>query len=131
MTKESLEDYRDMIAELAEIEKELHRTHTEIVADTVKGSSLEFPYTEHTVCIRGVVSDKELLDKKRHLLETLQKKKAEIEDFMFGLPTSRQRRIVRFRIVDGLTWDQVAAKMGYRESAASCKMIYNRIFEKK
>lgn len=120
-----------MIAELMEVEKELHRAHTEIVADTVRGSSMEFPYTEHPICIRGIVSDKELMSKKRCLLKILQNQKAEIEDFILSLPTSRQRRIVRFRIMDGLTWEQVAARMGHRETVASCKMVYNRIFNKK
>lgn len=121
MTRELLEDYPHICAEIRELERELY----EQVADTVSGSCVDFPYAQHTVSIKGVPPGLAAQKAKREA------EKAEIERFIQALPNSKLRRIVNYKVVRGMTWEQVAAKMGHRESVWSVKHKYYRIFEEK
>lgn len=120
MTKELLEQYPDICRELEDVERKLHQP----VSDTVSGSGNEFPFTQHTITIHGV--QPKLIKQRDHL----QAQKEEIERFMQNLPNSKLRRIVDYRVVKGMSWEQVAAKMGHRETAWGVKSRYYRIFEK-
>lgn len=57
----------------------------------------------------------------------LQARKEEVERFVDSLPTSRQRMVAMLRAMQGLTWQQVAGRMGHRHSADSVKKIYYKI----
>lgn len=118
MTKELLEQYPDICAEIRELEEQLHRG----VSDTVSGSSTEYPYTQHTITIQGVPPDLHAQ------LEGLKKQKAEIETFVAGLPNSRQRRIATYRALRGYSWATVVAKMGGRYTERKVKNRYYEIF---
>lgn len=120
MTKELLEQYPDICAEIRELEEQLRRG----VSDTVFGSSTEYPYTQHTITIKGVPPDLHAR------LEHLKKQKAEIEAFVEGLPNSRIRRIVTYRALKRYDWKTVAARMGSGYSEATVKKQYYRVFEK-
>lgn len=72
--------------------------------------------------------------KKRNLFpwrqnELKQQKKA-VEDFVDSLPESRQRQVVMLRAMEGLTWQQVAGRMGARYSISNAKKIYYEIQKK-
>ena len=121
MTKELLEQYPDICAEIKELEELLRRG----VSDTVSASSTEYPYTQHTVTVKGVPPDL------RGRLDRLKAQKAEIEAFVAGLPNIQQRRIVTYRAKMGYSWAIVAAKMGHRYSENSVKHIYYRALQKK
>ena len=119
MTRELLEDYPHICAEIQDLEREMR----EPVSDSVSGSGLHFPYTQHTVSIRGVPPDLAALKAKKEA------EKAEIEQFIQSLPNSKLRRIVKYRVIHGMNWEQVAAKMGHRVSVNSVKHDYYRIFD--
>ncbi|MCI9191999.1 MAG: hypothetical protein HFE92_01185 [Acutalibacter muris] len=121
MTKDLLEQYPDICRELEDVERKLHQP----VSDTVSGSGSEFPFTQHTFSIRGI--QPELLTVKTRL----QAQKEEIEAFIRGLPNSRLRRIVDYRVIQGMSWEQVAAKMGHRGSVWRVKHQYYRSFGEK
>lgn len=53
MTKELLEQYPDICAELADLERAARTP----VSDVVSGSSGEYPYTQHAVTIRGLPAE--------------------------------------------------------------------------
>ena len=120
MTKELLEQYPDIVAEMKELKQELRTP----VTDTVSGSMDEFPYTQHAITIKGA----HVLPDKRARLEMLEQQKEEIESFVNSLPV-KQQRIVRMRVYQRNSWRSVAAKMGYKFSEASVKMSYKRLFE--
>lgn len=120
MTKELLEQYPDICRELEDVERKLHQP----VADTASSSGNEFPFTQHTITIRGIQPK---LIKQR---DRLQAQKEEIEMFIQSLPNSKLRRLVDYHVVKGLSWEQVAAKMGHRETVWGVKSRYYRIFEK-
>ena len=84
MTKELLEQYPDICAELADLERAARTP----VSDVVSGSSGEYPYTQHAVTIRGLPAEQH-----RSRIEKLKRQKTEIEQFVFTLPNARIRRI--------------------------------------
>lgn len=114
MTKELLEQYPDICAELEE--------GGQPITDTVTGSYEDYPYTRHSITIRGIPADLRI---KR---DRLQQQKDEIEAFVAALPP-KQMRVVRYRALKGMKWPQVAAKMGYRFSEDGVRMLYARIFK--
>lgn len=109
MTKELLEDYPHICAEI----KELERT----VTDSVQGSMPDYPYTAHSITIKGVPLNNQ------EQIAILRAQKVEIEEFVQRLPNSELRRIVRLRAFQGRHWNSIAAKMG---SEYSCDKVRNR-----
>lgn len=114
MTRELLEDYPHICGELRDLDR--------LVTDTVSGSLPEPPFIRHTVSVRGVP-----YTERRARLE---KQKAEIETFVESLPEAGLRRIVTYRVMEGLPWAQVAARMGGRWSEEAVKKRYQRFFQK-
>lgn len=114
MTKELIEQYPDICAEIKDL--------NQLVTDTVSGSSPEPPYIKGAVSVQGVP-----FTERRARLE---RQKAEIEAFVDSLPDSGLRRIVALRAIEGLPWAQVAARMGHRYSENSIKKKYLNIFSK-
>lgn len=119
MTRELLEQYPDICAEIRELQKE------HVVSDTVSASSSEFPYNQYTVTVRGIAQDA-----RSARLPQLLRRREEIDGFIDGLERSKERRVLVYRIKHGMRWRQVAAKMGHRYSEESVKKIYQRILRK-
>lgn len=119
MTKDQLEQYPDICEEIRELEEESRR----IVTDTVSASMGEYPYSRHTVTIRGVRPNSNA-----QKLEDLKQQKAEIEAFVAGLPSSGLRRIATLRALKRLPWPRVAAKMGHKYTIEQIKKKYYRLF---
>lgn len=119
MTKELLEQYPDICAELADLER-VARTP---VSDVVSGSSGEYPYTQHAVRVEGLPPEQH-----RELIERLRGQKAEIEQFVFALKDAKMLRVAKLRALQGLSWKDVAANMGHKYSESGVKKIYSKIF---
>lgn len=126
MTKEALEEYLDIQAEIKDLERRIKQRGKEIVTDTVMGSDPDYPYINHPVSIYGVQTDDELQARRRKLIKKLKEQESGIEEFIESLPRSRERRIVRYRAIDGMNWNEIAAKMGYRYSEDGVRMIFSR-----
>ena len=118
MTREFLERYQGILADIAAIKAGK-------VTDTVSASSADFPYSQHTVIVQGVPADW-----RSQRLSELYRDKAQIELYIESVEDDTVRAIMRYRIKQGLSWDQVAARMGYRFSPESVKSRYRRAFEK-
>lgn len=123
MEKNILEEYLDIKREIRDLEQRIEKRNAEILTDTVVGSSPEYPYTAHSISIRGVAADDALMLRRRRLLEELRKKEGEIEAFIEQLP-SRERSVVRYRVFDGMSWRRVSAKTKY--SVATARRIYEK-----
>lgn len=108
MTKELLEDYPHICAEI----KELERT----VTDSVQGSMPDYPYTAHRITIKGMPLNNQAQ------IVILRAQKAKIEEFVQRLPNSELRRIVRLRAFYGLHWSEVADEISksYPTPPKSC-----------
>lgn len=122
MTRELIEQYADLQHEVRELEVKLRSP----VTDVVMGSSSNYPYTEHRQTVTGVPGASGY----RHRINELRQMCAEIDKFVDALPTSRQRRIARLKM-SGLTWNEVAAKMGYMYSVDSVRKCYVRAIDDK
>ena len=114
MTKELLEQYPDICAEIERLGRP--------VKDTVSGSLPDFPYTKRTWTIQGICPDSSYLD-------DLKAKKQEILEFVQRLDLT-EKSIVIYRAIYGFSWPIVAARMGHRYTEQAVKKRYYRILKK-
>ena len=123
MTKELLEQYPDICAELADLERAARTP----VGDVVSGSSGEYPYTQHVVTIRGLPAvSPEIAER----TESLRQQKKEIEDFVDQLTSPRKRRLARCVMKHGRKWNIIRREMGGDKSADAIRMEFERLFKK-
>ncbi len=138
MDKAILQEYMDACELVKETEREiqkLNRKKKTVVQTNVTGSMHEFPYVRQHFKVQGTtftVKEDSHLRHKEKILEQ-QKAKAEqvkqqVEEWMLTVP-SRMQRIIRYRYLEGLSWQQVAAKMGRRATADSVRMELNNFLK--
>ena len=144
MTKDILAQYCDLREEVKDLHRRINNLERQIakieeeqcVKDTVKGGSggiqhfvIEgFPYPEYSrkktlLWIRQANLEASEMD----LLETLN----QVEEFIQSLTDSRMRRIIRFRIVDDMTWARVSWSMGGNATDESVKKEFQRFMVEK
>ncbi|MFR1308402.1 MAG: hypothetical protein ACLSCO_05680 [Gallintestinimicrobium sp.] len=58
-----------------------------------------------------------------------EKIKLNVEEWMLTIP-ARMQRIIRWKFFEGLTWDEVAVKMGRNATGESVKKEFQRFFSK-
>mgnify|MGYP005809329277 CR=1 FL=1 len=58
--------------------------------------------------------------------EDLLEKQIEVEEYIQSIEDSRIRRIMRYRYLDNLTWQQVAHRMGKHHTAEGCRSAHDR-----
>ena len=122
MTKELLEQYPDICAELRGLEAEAATVYSDIVT----GSRTEFPYTMRTVQICGTAP---VSPETAAYMELLRQQKAEIEDFADSLTSPRKRRLVRCVMQHGRRWNVIRRLMGGDKSPDAVRMEFERIFK--
>ena len=138
MDKTVLQEYIDACELVKDIEAEiqkLNRKKKTVIQTNVKGSMHEFPYVEQHFKVQGTtctVKDDSRLRYEEKRLEQ-QKAKAEqvklqVEEWMLTIP-SRMQRIIRYRYLEGMSWGQVAVKMGRRATADSVRMELERFLK--
>lgn len=135
MDKAILQDYIDaceLVKETkAEIQK-LNRKKRTVVQTSVRGSSSDFPYTEKQFRFQGtaftVADDSHLRHEEKSLVQRMaraEEVKRQVDEWLLTVPI-RIQRIIRYRYLDGLTWEQVAVRMGRRATADSIRMELER-----
>lgn len=142
--KEVKEKIAKLKEQIPKLEKRISEIEDgEIVQDKVYGGS---GGTQGFV-IRGIPS-KEYIDKKTELsikkqllenrLETLKtlelestRQVTEIEQFINAIEDCLIRRIVSLRVVESLSWVEVAEKIGGGNTDAGVRKAFQRFFEKK
>ena len=141
MRKEVLKQYMDACALVKETKKELlqlRKRKKQREQDSVKGSSHEFPYTLQTYHLEGLaystVQNPGEEDRLEKILEerirNAERIKYDVEAWLNTIP-ARMQRIIRYKIFEEMTWEQVAVKMSRRATEASVKMEYMRFMEEK
>ncbi len=139
MDKQILYQYIDACELVKETEEEIQRIKRQrkrIEQDVVKGSSHDFPYTPANFHVEGlsysVIKDPRSLEVQEQILEqrkaAAEKIKLQVEAWLVTVPP-RMQRIIRYKVFEGLTWGQVAAKMGRKATAESVKKEYQRFME--
>lgn len=137
MDKTVLEQYIDACALIRETEEDIRKLQKRkgIVQDSVKGSNPEFPYQAQSFHIEGTaeqISDQSILETEEKLLEMqkedARKIKIEVEAWMLTIPI-RMQRIIKWKIFYGLTWQQVANKLGNKTTENSAKKEFERFLK--
>lgn len=121
------------------IERRLQKIEAgEVVKDKVYGGEggiqgfvIEgVPTAEYEMLKTSLLRKKLLLEKQidiqREQEEVVLLALTEVEEFITRIEDSHIRRIVRFRVVDGLTWKQVALRMGGGNTEDGVKKAYQR-----
>lgn len=139
MDKEILKQYIDACEQVKEAKEgilRLKKNRKKIVQDRVSGSAHEFPYTAKSFHIEGlaypVVKDPDELDRREAILqERLQKAeeiKRQVEAWMLTIP-QRMQRIIRYRVFEELSWNEVAIRMGRKATADSVRKEYENFMK--
>ncbi len=145
MDKDILVQYTDLQEEIRDIRRraerargQMERLETEgTVLDAVKGTRQDgtfgsiriegFPYADYEKRRRSLQS---YLLKLAEMEEKLLELTNQAEEYINSIEDSRMRRIVQYRILDGLSWYEVADRMGGKATSEGCRKYFDRFFEK-
>lgn len=116
--KKVIYEYEDAKMLIKETEKDIkNHKRTRTVQDKVKGSNPEFPYQGQSFNISGRIStylSEKDIDEEEKILEERRAKASELklmaEKVMNAAPM-RIQRIIRFKVMKGMTWEETAEKM--------------------
>lgn len=139
MDKSILYDYIDACELIKETEadiKRLRKKKKTVVQTNVSGSNPDFPYNPQHFKIQGTTftyredgqlrMEEKLLEERKANAEKL---KMDVEVWMNTIP-NRMQRIIRYKIFDGMTWEQVAKKIGRKATGDSVRMEINNFMKK-
>ena len=143
VSKEILIQYSDLQQECKEVREKIEKLEKQIdriekdgnVIDKVRGGEgglqsfkIEgFPYPEYNRKKTLLYARKAtLVELEMELLETLN----QVEEFIASISDSHIRRIISLRIVDNLSWNKVADRIGGGNTEGSVKMAFQRFMEK-
>ena len=123
MDKNILSQYIDaceLIKETEEEIKKLNRKKKTVIQTNVSGSNPEFPYNPQHFKVQGTIFNyaddsqlryqKKILEERKSQAEQL---KINVEGWLNTIPP-RMQRIIKYKVFEELTWQQVAGKMGRR-----------------
>lgn len=137
MDKKILEDYIDACKFIEDTEKEIKKLEKRkhIVQDKVRGSNPDFPYEGRSFNICGsseTPEDASALARERQTLEDAIRiasdLKIGVEEWMKEIPF-RMQNIIRYRIFNGMSWEETAIRMGRKCTAGSVKMEFQRFMK--
>jgi len=119
LTKEELSKLQKIITEIQQIKRELDGIEPEYAIDSVIGSSINFPYTQHNIKIEGydIKSYKNkvqrIKNRLNHKMIELVEEKDRLTEYIYSLDNSDLRQIFMYRYVKGLSWEKIGINMGY------------------
>lgn len=142
VSKEILIQYSDLQQECKEVREKIEKLERQIekiesdgaVVDKVRGGEgglqsfkIEgFPYPEYSRKKTLLYARKATLSElEMELLETLN----QVEEFIASIKDSHIRRIVNLRVIDGLSWNEVARRIG-GNTEDSVRKAFERFMEK-
>lgn len=140
MDKTILQEYIDaceLIRETEEDIRRLRRKKQTVIQTNVKGSNPDFPYQEQHFRVQGTAltytedswlrAEEALLEERKSRAEEV---KRQVEQWMLTIPM-RMQRIIRFKIFQCMTWEEVAVRMGGRATADSVRKEFEKIIKEK
>lgn len=139
MDKKILADYIDameLIKETEEDIRKLKKRRKTVIQTNVKGSNPSFPYQEQHFRIAGTTfsyqDDKNLRLEERLLeqrKENAEKIKRQVDEWLLTVPV-RMQRIIKYKIFEGMTWEQTAAKIGRKAMGDNVRKEFERFLKK-
>ena len=138
MDKSILYQYIDACELVKDTEREIEqirRHRREIVTDKVKMSDYDFPFGQISYTIRGIpydAQDQKALERQEQILEerkaAAEDIKLQVEEWLSTVPP-RMQRIIRYKVFEGMTWAQVAVRMGRKATADSVRMEFQNFMK--
>lgn len=135
MDKAILEDYIDACEQISETKKEisaLKKKRSTIIQTNVSGSNPEFPYEKKHFKVQGtpitIREDSRLRQQEKILEERMAAAeclKQQVEEWMNTIP-NRMQRIIRYKVFEEMSWEQVAAKIGRKATGEGIRKEYER-----
>lgn len=156
INKEKLRQYADLVKERHEVQQKIESLEKQIPKLEAKIRDIEAEGTvkdrvyggeggiqgfniegvaapEYDKALRELAYKKLLCEERKTKLKYLRLRIAEtvneVEDFIASIDDSHIRRIVNLRVVYGMTWDQVAEKVGGGNTYMSVKKAYQRFLD--
>ncbi len=128
--REALKQYVDACALIKETEGEIRKLEKKrktMVQASVKGSNQEFPFQPQHFKVQGTIFTFDDDGRLRYEQEMLvqQKQKAEelkrrVDQWMPTVPL-RMQRIIRWKYIEGMSWEEVASRIGGKATAESVR----------
>lgn len=139
MDKGILEQYVDACELVKETEEQIRRLKNNrktVVVDTVKGSMHDFPFAPKSFKVTGiahdVVADPGRLDREEAILQerlqNAERIKHDVEIWMNSISV-RMQRIIRYKIFEKMTWEQVARRLGRRATGEGVRKEYENFMK--
>lgn len=135
MDKTILSQYIDacsLVQETEEDIRKLKRRQQIVVQEVVKGSMPDFPYTAKKFHVSGTDVNIDRLNTEENRLKKrkarAEETKIQVETWLETIPL-RMQRIIRHRFFEGMTWGQVAIRMGRKASADSVRLEFERFIK--
>lgn len=138
MDKKILEDYIDACENIKDTEKHIQKLKKQkksVIQTNVTGSNPNFPYEKTHFKIQGTQfsygDDRQLRMNEKMLEErkaNAEELKLQVEQWMNTIP-NRMQRIIRYKIFEGMTWEQVATRIGRKATADSIRMEFNNFMK--
>lgn len=134
MTKEQVKEYYIRKNEIINLGERIEKAKSDatVIHDIVKGSSVEFPYTEHSIHVEGV--DLKKTDHIRSMEKRLQKAigdllnlQREMECLLVKIPEARTRLIFERIVYDNKPLKEVAQELDCEVSTV--RKLYSKVFE--
>ena len=126
--KKRLNSYRELQAERQQLQEELE--HLELLMRSPGGPNLDgmpkSPGSGNPI-ERMVIKHLTLLDRYKAQIARMVNEQTAIEDMIEALDPT-ERRLARFRYIDGLNWETVCEKMNY--SWRQTHRIHGRVLDK-
>jgi hypothetical protein len=106
-----------------------------MTTDAVTGSDPDYPHIERKFVVTGIDYD-DYQYKIRRLKTKLEKRIEELIDlvekvngYIEKIDDSLIRQIITLRHIEGLTWEQVAARIGGNNTPDSVRMMHDRFLK--
>ena len=91
------------------------------IRDSFKIEGPSFTYTDDA----QLRIEEKLLEERKAQSEEI---KLQVEQWMNGIPV-RMQRIIRYKFFEGMSWEQVAVRMGRKSTEGSVKMEFQRFMD--
>lgn len=127
LTKDELSKLIKIKAEIEQIKRELENVEPEYGIDAVTGSSINFPYTKHSIKIEGYdiksyeCKTQRIQNRLNRKLIELVEERDRLTEYIYGLDDSDLRQILTHRYINGLAWKEIGENMNYATSTIRFK----------
>ena len=143
MEQNIIAQYTSLVKEIEEIKQNVKQLEEkkrlleeDTINDSVKGGyGGKQRYKVNSYAKADIEETEYLINKNIRILKQRQKEVHEtiicIEEYINKVNDSRMRRMITFKYVKGMTWNQTAMAMGDNYTADGCRMDMKRFFGKK